>query len=123
MAQPGDWPSWLQVVLAATVALVTGVVGAASSAILIALGINRKFSELEKSFIVAINGLRQHVDTSDSQRFHNVVTIVQAEIGKSELIDQELGKRIGACEQDLAILRDFKGRYEAHIAAARRQGS
>lgn len=105
-------PTWLQVVVAGVVALVTGVVGAATTAILIALGINKKFSDLEKTFILAMNDLRLHVDQSDSQRFHNVMNIVQAEVGKGDVKDAELSDRIGACEQELAVMRDFKKRIE-----------
>lgn len=110
MADAG--PNWLEIAITVGLSVTSGVVGAASSAVLIAVGITRKFAELDKSFVLAINGLRQHVDHSDSQRFHNVMNIVQSEMGKSESADDELSRRIGACEQEIHTLKDFKDRLE-----------
>ncbi len=105
-------PTWLQVVLAAVVAVVTAAVGALTTGILIATGITKKFSETEKSMVQHINDLRLHVDASDSKRFHDLIGIIQQESLKTEGAAMELGRRIGATEQDLAVMRDFKARVE-----------
>lgn len=114
MAEPTVGGEGLWTILTTVViAVVSGAAGAASAAVLIAMGITRKFAELHLLIIKEIASLRRHVDESDSKRFHNMVNIVQAEIGKSEATDEELGRRIGACEQDIAILKDFKARMES----------
>lgn len=105
--------------LAAGAALVASIFGAASTSVLIALGITRRFADMEKTFLIAMNDLRLHVDKSDSQRFHNVMNIVQAEIAKSDVADKELSRRVGACEQDLAVYKEFKDRVEQFMRSGR----
>lgn len=122
MAEPSEdlWPVLTTVVIAA----VSGILGAASTAVLIAIGITRKFAELQLLLIKEIASLRQHVDDSDSKRFHTMVNIVQGEIGKSEASDEELARRIGACEQEIAVLRNFMDRQERiqEVALRRLEG-
>lgn len=116
-------PTWLQVAVTAVVAIVTGVIGAASTALLVAVGITKKFAamerafstnihELEKTFGDNIHELRRHIDSSDSKRFHDVMNIIHSEVQKSENADGVLSSRIGACEQEIAVMKDFKERRE-----------
>ena len=114
-------PTWLQVVVTGGIAVVSGMVGAASTAILVALGINKKFSDLNLSLVTGLNDLRQHVDRSDSQRAHTMTDAMATEFLKSDGKMAELSRRIGACEQDIAILRDFKERTERQEASALRE--
>lgn len=106
------FPTWVQVVVTAVIAIVSAMVATATTALLVAVGITRKFSEMELAFIKGMAELKIHVDTSDSKRFHDLVNLVNIENGKLELENVELKRRVGACEQDIAVLRDFKDRIE-----------
>lgn len=115
MPEPHDpllLPTWIQIAVTGVVAIVTGIIGAASTALLVALGITRKFAEMDRMFTREMHGLRTHVDMSDSKRFHDMVGIVQGEVSKSELAEEDLSRRIGACEQEIHTLKDFKERLE-----------
>lgn len=105
----GDWtPSWFQLGLAALIAAVSGAMGMVSSA----LSISRRLNSIDRSVVDGLNTLRLHVDASDSKRFHDMVNVMQSEIGKTEVALHHVHQRLGALEQDQAVMRDFKKRVE-----------
>lgn len=109
----GDWtPSWFQLGLAALIAAVAGATGMVTSA----LSVSRRLNSIDRSVVDGLNTLRLHVDASDSKRFHDMVGVVQGEAGKTDLALHHIQQRLGALEQDQAVMRDFKKRVEERIA-------
>lgn len=104
-------PTWLQFGIAAVVAVITGVVSTAATALLIALGITKRFGELEKTILT----LEKTLLAADSTRFHDLIGVVQGEVVKSEQADDELGRRLGATEQEIAVLKEFKGDVKRYM--------
>lgn len=105
----GDWtPSWFQLGLAALIAAIGGAVGMVTSA----LSISRRLNNIDKSIVEGLHDARLHADASDSKRFHDMVNVIHGEVAKTEVALHHIHQRLGALEQDQAVIRDFKKRIE-----------
>lgn len=109
---PGPIVPWVEIIITAVGAGVSGFFVAIVMAFRSAWGLSKQLQVMEAKFIAAVTELRLHVDANDSKRFHDLINIMQTEVGKCEAADDSLSQRIGATEQEIAVLRDFKTRME-----------